>query len=80
MSKYLCNRATGPRYRDEVVRTYYCESDRRKKAATLRAVRYSDGREFRRIQYHNGHSLNSFRAELGKYAHTLLSDESVFKN
>ena len=71
MSKYLRSK-TAPRFRDEMKRTYYCESDRRTKAATLTVVRYSDGRQYRKVQYHNGHNQRSLAEDLEGYMTQLL--------
>ena len=61
--------------REEIIRTYYCDEDRRMKAATLRVIRYSDGRTFNRIQYHNGHNAASLRSDLSQYERQLLKLE-----
>lgn len=72
MSRYLPSAISGPRYREEITRTYYSTHDRRKKAVTMRVIRYSDGREFRRVQFYNGYTPVSLQAEFRQYAKTIM--------
>jgi hypothetical protein len=60
------------RYRDEYRRTYYCPHDKRKPAATLKLIRYSDGRTYTHMEIHNSRGYRALEHELGIIQQRLL--------